>query len=74
MRIAVISDVHGNLLALDAVLADIEKRSVDSIVNFGDLLSGAVQRKPRTASARNRTGKHGPLRPAGPQGDDRNPP
>lgn len=43
MRIAVISDVHGNLLALDAVLADIEKRSVDSIVNLGDLLSGGVQ-------------------------------
>ncbi|WP_461163432.1 metallophosphoesterase family protein [Arthrobacter sp. R4-81] len=43
MRIAVISDVHGNLLALDAVLTDIEKRSVDSIVNLGDLLSGAVQ-------------------------------
>lgn len=43
MRIAAISDVHGNLLALDAVLADIETQSVDLVVNLGDLLSGALQ-------------------------------
>jgi len=43
VRIAAISDVHGNLLALDAVLADIEARSVDLTVNLGDLLSGALQ-------------------------------
>jgi predicted phosphodiesterase len=43
MRIAVLSDVHGNLLALDAVLADIGTRSVDLIVNLGDLLSGGLQ-------------------------------
>ena len=41
MRIAVISDVHGNLLALEAVLADIG--SVDLTVNLGDLLAGGVQ-------------------------------
>jgi predicted phosphodiesterase len=43
MRIAVISDVHGNLLALDAVVADIHRRGVDLIVNLGDLVSGALQ-------------------------------
>ena len=43
MRIAAISDVHGNLLALEAVLADVATRSVDLTVNLGDLLSGAVR-------------------------------
>ncbi|MCX5122109.1 metallophosphatase family protein [Micromonospora sp. NBC_00362] len=42
MRIAVISDVHGNLLALETVLADIEDRSADVVVNLGDLVSGAL--------------------------------
>ena len=43
MRLAVISDVHGNLLALDAVLAAIATDGVDQTVNLGDLLSGYVQ-------------------------------
>jgi predicted phosphodiesterase len=43
MRIAVISDVHGNLPALDAVTAHIRERDADVVVNLGDLLSGAVQ-------------------------------
>jgi predicted phosphodiesterase len=43
MRIAVFSDVHGNLLALDAVLTDVSNRSVDLAVNLGDLLSGGLQ-------------------------------
>jgi predicted phosphodiesterase len=43
MRIAVLSDVHGNLPALDAVLAAIEADGVDLTVNLGDLLSGYVQ-------------------------------
>jgi Icc-related predicted phosphoesterase len=42
MRIAVISDIHGNLAALDAVLADIANRGVDLIVNLGDALSGPL--------------------------------
>jgi predicted phosphodiesterase len=42
MRIAVISDVHGNLPALDAVLAAIVDQGVDLVVNCGDLLSGFV--------------------------------
>lgn len=43
MRLAVISDVHGNLPALDAVLAAIDADGVDMTVNLGDLLSGYVQ-------------------------------
>jgi len=37
MRIAVFSDVHGNLGALEAVLEDIACRSVDEVVFAGDL-------------------------------------
>lgn len=37
MRIAVFSDVHGNLTALEAVLADIAGRAVDEVVFAGDL-------------------------------------
>lgn len=42
MKIAAISDIHGNLFALDAVLADIDRRGVDLIVNLGDILSGPL--------------------------------
>lgn len=35
-RIAVISDVHGNLTALEAVLADIASRGITRILNLGD--------------------------------------
>jgi protein phosphatase len=36
-RVAVLSDVHGNLTAYRAVLADIDGRGVSRIVNLGDL-------------------------------------
>jgi putative phosphoesterase len=42
MRIAAISDIHGNLAALNAVLADIDRRGCDLIVNLGDILSGPL--------------------------------
>ncbi|GAA5211230.1 metallophosphoesterase family protein [Microbacterium kyungheense] len=35
-RIALISDIHGNLTALDAVLADIARRGIHRIINLGD--------------------------------------
>ena len=35
-RIAVISDVHGNLTALEAVVADIRARGIERILNLGD--------------------------------------
>jgi predicted phosphodiesterase len=37
-RIAVISDVHGNVTALEAVLADIEARGISRILNLGDVV------------------------------------
>lgn len=36
MRIAVIADVHGNLEALNAVLADLKESSPDTVVSLGD--------------------------------------
>ena len=42
IKIAVISDIHGNLPALDAVLADIATQRVDATVNLGDILSGPL--------------------------------
>ncbi len=37
MRLAVFSDVHGNLTALEAVLADIASQQVDEVIFGGDL-------------------------------------
>ncbi len=42
MRVAAISDIHGNLPALDAVLADIARCGVDVTVNLGDIVSGPL--------------------------------
>jgi putative phosphoesterase len=42
MRLAVISDVHGNLLALEAVLADVNRRGADAIVNCGDVCTSPL--------------------------------
>ena len=38
MRLAFISDIHGNLPALDAVLADLATRHVDATYHLGDLV------------------------------------
>jgi predicted phosphodiesterase len=42
MKIAALSDIHGNLFALEAVLEDVRRRGVDITVNLGDILSGAL--------------------------------
>lgn len=39
MKYAVISDIHGNMDALDAVLSDAEKQSADIFLFAGGLLS-----------------------------------
>jgi len=39
VRIAVFSDVHGNLAALEAVLADIRARKPDRVICAGDLVA-----------------------------------
>ncbi|SCJ44645.1 phosphodiesterase [uncultured Clostridium sp.] len=43
MRIAVISDIHSNVYALNEVLVDIEKRNVDMVVCTGDLVGYATR-------------------------------
>jgi predicted phosphodiesterase len=45
MRFAAIADVHGNYLALEAVLADIRSQGVTEIVNLGDMASGPLDAK-----------------------------
>jgi putative phosphoesterase len=40
VRVAAISDIHGNLPALEAVLADIEREGIEEIVVAGDSVSG----------------------------------
>ena len=42
MSLAVIADIHGNLPALEAVLADIARRGVTRIVDLGDCASGPL--------------------------------
>lgn len=42
LQIAVISDVHGNRWALEAVLADINHRGIRNIVNLGDCFYGPL--------------------------------
>lgn len=39
MRVAFISDIHGNLHALEVVLADLQKAQVDQVVCLGDVAS-----------------------------------
>jgi putative phosphoesterase len=41
--LAVVSDVHGNFTALEAVIADIERRGVERVVHGGDLVLGGCR-------------------------------
>jgi predicted phosphodiesterase len=43
MRIAVISDIHGNCAGLDAVLADLRRYPADQVVCLGDAVQGGAQ-------------------------------
>ena len=45
MRVAALYDVHGNLPALEAVLADLEREHVDEIVCGGDTCAGPMPRE-----------------------------
>jgi predicted phosphodiesterase len=40
--LAVLSDIHGNLPALEAVVADAERRGCSAFVNLGDIVSGPL--------------------------------
>ena len=37
MKLAFISDIHGNATALDAVLQDIKNKNVDKVYVLGDI-------------------------------------
>jgi putative phosphoesterase len=45
MKIAAFYDVHGNVPALEAVLAEVEREGVDRIVFGGDIASGPLPRE-----------------------------
>lgn len=45
IRWAILSDIHGNIWALDAVYSDIRKRGINRILNLGDSIYGPL--KPR---------------------------
>ena len=45
MKFAVLSDIHSNVFALEAVIADAKKHSVDLMVNLGDILYGPIAPK-----------------------------
>ncbi|MBD8890340.1 metallophosphoesterase family protein [Roseibium litorale] len=42
MKLAIVADIHGNVLALEAVLADLEREAPDAVVNLGDCVSGPL--------------------------------
>lgn len=45
MRVAFISDIHGNFTALEAVLADIQSQKVDQVICLGDVTTLGPQPK-----------------------------
>ena len=56
MRVAVLNDVHGNLPALEAVLAEVATLEVDRIVCGGDVVMGPFPRESPRAARRSRRG------------------
>jgi len=50
MKLALISDIHGNLFAFDAVLEDIRQRKIEHILCMGDVVANGPQ--PHEALAR----------------------
>lgn len=43
LRFAVLSDIHGNVWALEAVLEDAKRREIDQFINLGDILYGPLK-------------------------------
>lgn len=58
MRLGVIADIHGNLPALEAVLARLDDMSVDRLINLGDCASGPLWPAETTALLRSRAISH----------------
>jgi predicted phosphodiesterase len=53
---AVLSDIHGNLPALEAVLADLDRRGLREVVNLGDNASGPLWPRETLVVLRAQTG------------------
>lgn len=53
-RVAVLSDIHGNLHALDAVLADVEREGVDELWCLGDVVGYGPRPNECAAAVRGR--------------------
>jgi len=43
MKYAILSDIHSNVYALDAVIDDALQRGCDTLVNLGDILYGPIR-------------------------------
>jgi predicted phosphodiesterase len=43
MRMALISDIHGNLVALEAVMNDLERQGAERMVCLGDVAASGPQ-------------------------------
>ena len=43
MRVGLVSDLHGNAVALEAVARDVERAGVDRVVCLGDLVQGGAE-------------------------------
>src|SRR5439155_13736699 len=43
LLLAIVSDIHGNMTALEAVVRDIERRAVDRVLQGGDLALAGCQ-------------------------------
>ncbi|MEW5910286.1 MAG: metallophosphoesterase family protein [Thermodesulfobacteriota bacterium] len=54
MRIAVLSDIHGNMDAFESVLSDIASKRVDQIISLGDMIGYGAQPEPVIAEIRSR--------------------
>ena len=55
MRVAVLSDIHGNRPAFEAVLADVERANVEELWCLGDLVGYGAEPDACTELARDRT-------------------
>lgn len=42
MKIALLSDIHSNIFALEAVLQDLKSKDIDILCNLGDILYGPI--------------------------------
>jgi predicted phosphodiesterase len=53
-QIALVSDVHGNLTALEAVLADVDERGIERVFNLGDYVGKGPRGREVVARCRER--------------------